>query len=64
MAGTNPGFDGDYPTENWAGRFSTWHGFVISEGVEDGSYTLLVAVGPTGGPYLEQGVGELEVNGS
>jgi hypothetical protein len=63
MAGTNPGFDGDYPTKNWTGRFSTWHGFVIPEGVEAGSYTLLVAVGPTGGPYLEQGVGAIEVSG-
>lgn len=64
MAGTNPGFDGDYPTENWTGRFSMWHGFVVPEGVEAGLYTLLVAVGPTGGPYLEQGVGELEVHSS
>jgi hypothetical protein len=64
MAGTNPGFDGDYATENWTGQFSTWHGFVIPEGVEAGSYTLLVAVGPTGGPYLEEGVGEIEVTES
>jgi hypothetical protein len=63
MAGTNPGFDGDYPTENWVGQFSTWHGFVVPEGVEAGLYVLLVAVGPTGGPYLEQGVGALVVRG-
>lgn len=61
MAGKNPGFDGDYRTPNWHGRFSTWHGFVVPSGVIPGDYTLLVAVGPKGGPYLEQGVGTLKV---
>ncbi|MCA0452869.1 MAG: hypothetical protein LCI00_02710 [Chloroflexi bacterium] len=61
MGGKNPGFDGDYRTPNWHGRFSTWHGFVVPSGVTPGDYTLLVAVGPKGGPYLEQGVGTLKV---
>ncbi len=61
MNGTNPGFDGDYDTANWQGTFSTWHGFVVPAGVPAGAYTLLVAVGPKGGPYLEQGAGQLEV---
>ena len=61
MAGKNPAFDGDYRTPNWHGRFSTWHGFVVPNGVVPGTYTLLVAVGPKGGPYLEQGVGTLKV---
>ncbi len=61
MGGKNPGFDGDYRTPNWHGRFSTWHGFVVPSGVIPGDYTLLVAVGPKGGPYLEQGVGTLKV---
>ncbi|MBI1277198.1 MAG: hypothetical protein GC179_03625 [Anaerolineaceae bacterium] len=61
MAGGNPSFDGDYHTPNWHGRFSTWHGFVVPNGVTPGEYTLLVAVGPKGGPYQEQGVGTLQV---
>jgi arabinofuranosyltransferase len=61
MAGGNPSFDGDYHTPNWHGRFSTWHGFVVPNGVTPGTYTLLVAVGPKGGPYNEQGVGTLQV---
>ncbi len=61
MAGGNPSFDGDYHTPNWQGRFSTWHGFVVPNGVTPGEYTLLVAVGPKGGPYQEQGVGTLQV---
>lgn len=61
MAGTNPGFDGDYSTVNWQGTFSTWHGFVVPEGAQPGHYTLLVSVGPRGGPYHEQGAGYLEV---
>jgi hypothetical protein len=64
MAGTNPGFDGDYQTANWQGTFSTWHGFVVPEGVQTGDYTLLVAVGPKGGPYHEQGAGSLHVASS
>lgn len=64
MAGTNPAFDGDYITGQWSGRFSTWHGFVVPPDVLPGRYVLLVAVGPTGGPYLEQGAGWLEVTGS
>ncbi|MBA3869783.1 MAG: hypothetical protein H0X30_11605 [Anaerolineae bacterium] len=61
MAGGNPSFDGDYHTPNWHGHFSTWHGFVVPNGVVPGTYTLLVAVGPMGGPYQEQGVGTLQV---
>ncbi len=61
MNGQNPGFDGDYITENWSGRFSTWHGFVVPQGVESGQYVLLVAVGPTGGPFHEQGAGTLTI---
>lgn len=61
MAGTNPAFDGDYGTTHWQGTFSTWHGFVVPDGVEPGQYVLLVAVGPKGGPYNEQGVGQLVV---
>jgi hypothetical protein len=61
MAGGNPSFDGDYHTSNWHGHFSTWHGFVVPNGVTPGQYTLLVAVGPKGGPYQEQGVGTLQV---
>lgn len=61
MAGTNPAFDSDYGTVNWQGSFSTWHGFVVPEGVEPGQYTLLVAVGPKGGPYQEQWAGSLTV---
>lgn len=61
MAGGNPSFDGDYHTTNWYGHFSTWHGFVVPNGVTPGQYTLLVAVGPKGGPYQEQGVGTLQV---
>ncbi len=61
MAGGNPSFDGDYHTSNWRGHFSTWHGFVVPNGVTPGEYTLLVAVGPKGGPYQEQGVGTLQV---
>ncbi|MBZ0284238.1 MAG: glycosyltransferase family 39 protein [Anaerolineae bacterium] len=62
MAGTNPAFDGDYGTAHWQGAFSTWHGFVVPEGAEPGQYTLLVAVGPKGGPYQEQGAGLLVVS--
>jgi arabinofuranosyltransferase len=58
---TNPGFDGDYKTANWHGTFSTWHGFVVPDTIAPGKYPLLVAVGPTGGPYQEQGVGEIEI---
>lgn len=58
---TNPGFDGDYPTANWGGAFSTYHGFVVPDGVQPGRYPLLVAVGPTGGPYHEQNAGWIEV---
>ncbi len=61
MAGGNPSFDGDYHTPNWRGHFSTWHGFVVPNGIVPGIYILLVAVGPKGGPYLEQGVGTLKV---
>ncbi len=61
MAGTNPAFDGDYHTADWRGTFSTWHGFVVPEGVEPGDYTLLVSVGPRGGPYHEQWAGLLHV---
>ncbi len=60
MGGTNPGFDGDYQTPNWSGTFSTWHGFVVPK-VDIGTYVLLVAVGPVGGPYLEQAAGSLHV---
>lgn len=61
MAGGNPAFDGDYHTANWGGHFSTWHGFVVPNGVPPGQYTLIVAVGPKGGPYYQQGVGTLQV---
>lgn len=61
MAGGNPGFDGDYQTSNWNGAFSTWHGFVVPSGVEPKDYILLVSVGPKGGPYLDQGVGNMTV---
>jgi hypothetical protein len=58
---SNPGFDGDYQTANWQGTFSTWHGFVVPDTIAPGKYPLLVAVGPTGGPYHEQGVAEVEI---
>ncbi|MEO8611628.1 MAG: hypothetical protein ABI690_27260 [Chloroflexota bacterium] len=58
---SNPGFDGDYKTAYWHGTFSTWHGFVVPDTIAPGKYPLLVAVGPTGGPYQEQGVGEIEI---
>jgi hypothetical protein len=58
---TNPGFDGDYKTANWRGAFSTWHAFVVPDKIAPGKYPLLVAVGPTGGPYQEQSVGEIEI---
>lgn len=58
---SNPGFDGDYKTLNWRGTFSTWHGFVVPDTIAPGKYLLLVAVGPTGGPYQEQGVTEIEI---
>jgi arabinofuranosyltransferase len=58
---TNPGFDGDYQTTNWVGAFSTWHGFVVPDTIAPGEYPLLVAVGPTGGPYQEQNVGLVRV---
>jgi hypothetical protein len=61
MNGENPAFDGDYQTVNWGGQFSTWHGFVVRPGVVPRDYVLLVGVGPTGGPYLEQGIGSLRV---
>ncbi|MBL8162823.1 MAG: hypothetical protein JNJ61_12620 [Anaerolineae bacterium] len=64
MAGMNPAFDGDYVTDEWVGRFSTWHGFVVPPDVPPGRYVLLVAVGPRGGPYSDQGAGWLEVTGS
>jgi hypothetical protein len=62
MAGGNPGFDGDYQTLNWEGVFSTWHGFVVPQGVVPNQYILLVGVGPKGGPYLDQGVGTITVH--
>lgn len=61
MAGEHRSFDGDYPTANWSGSFSTWHGFVVPSGAAPGRYPLLVAVGPTGGPYQEYRAGWLEV---
>lgn len=61
VGGGNPGFDGDYQTENWEGTFSTWHGFVVPQGVEPKDYILLVGVGPKGGPYLDQGAGTITV---
>jgi hypothetical protein len=57
----NPGFDGDYQTAYWDGSFSTWHGFFVPDTIAPGKYPLLVAVGPVGGPYQEQGVGEIEI---
>lgn len=62
IAGGNPGFDGDYDTSNWVGRFSTWHGFVVPSAAA-GKYDLLVSVGPTGGPYRDEIIGSLEVIG-
>jgi hypothetical protein len=61
MNGENPAFDGDYQTMNWDGQFSTWHGFIVKPGVTPGEYVLLVGIGPTGGPYLEQGIGSLRI---
>jgi len=58
---TNPGFDGDYETANWDGFFSTWHAFIVPETLSPGSYPFLVAVGPTGGPYLEQVLTEVKI---
>ncbi len=58
---TNPGFDGDYQTENWSGSFSTWHGFVLPDTLAAGNYALVVAVGPQGGPYQEQVAGEVTI---
>jgi arabinofuranosyltransferase len=61
MAGSNPGFDGDYDTSNWSGRFSTWHGFVVPAS-PPGQYKLLVSVGPRGGPYQDEVLGNLQVS--
>jgi hypothetical protein len=57
-----PSFDGDYHTANWRGTFSTWHGFVVPDSVSPGGYPLEVSIGPTGGPYLSQIVGWLDVS--
>jgi hypothetical protein len=56
-----PTFDGEYVTANWAAQFSTWHALVLPADVSAGEYSLLVAVGPTGGPYTEHVVGPLPV---
>jgi hypothetical protein len=58
---SNPGYDGDYQTTHWVDRFSTWHGFVVPKMLKPGQYTLLVAVGPQGGPYHEQFAGEIQI---
>jgi hypothetical protein len=57
-----PVYDGDYHTAKWKGMFSTWHGFVVPEGVSPGSYPLEVAIGPVGGPYTAHVVGTMEVS--
>lgn len=56
-----PGFDGDYPARLWEGVFSTWHGFVLPVDLPPSMYTLLVGVGPTGGPYTEHVIGAFAV---
>ena len=56
-------FDGEYETAGWAGRFSTWHTFVLPEGLPPRGYPLLVSVAPAGGEdYASHAVGWLDVS--
>ncbi len=62
IAGSNPGFDGDYDTTHWAGTFSTWHGFVLPSASQAGDYPLLVAISETGSTvFLEQRIGSMSL---
>lgn len=57
-----PGYDGRYNSTHWRGSFSTWHAFVIPEGLGSGFYRLIVAVGADGSNhFIEQPVSAIEL---
>lgn len=57
-----PGHDGHYDSTHWRGSFSTWHAFVIPEGLGSGFYRVLVAVGASdSNNFIEQPVSAIEL---
>ncbi len=54
-------FDGDYHTQHWMGKFSTWHTLVFSEALAVGTYPLEVSIGLINGEYVPRTISELTI---
>jgi hypothetical protein len=54
-------YDGDYETKAWPGTLSTWHSFMLPEGITPGDYPLWVSIGLINGEYIPHTVGLLPI---